>query len=121
MRIIRVFLGILAALLVMVLVGLVIMNGTYFGRERVRVLALDAIRGTVNGEVVVGRIDGNLLDRFDLVDVSITDAEGRPFLIAERIRARVAIAPLLSKRIVIRSIELERPTVTLSKNAGGDW
>ena len=121
MRIIRVLLGSIAALLVLFLVGLVIMNGTYFGRERVRILALDAIRGAVNGEVIVGRIDGNLLDRFDLVDVSITDAEGRPFLIAERIRARVAIAPLLSKRIVIRSIELERPTVTLSKTAGGDW
>lgn len=121
MRIIRVLLGSIAALLVLLLVGLVIMNGTYFGRERVRILALDAIRGAVNGEVIVGRIDGNLLDRFDLVDVSITDAEGRPFLIAERIRARVAIAPLLSKRIVIRSIELERPTVTLSKTAGGDW
>ena len=61
------FVGSVAVLLVLLLVGLVIINGTYFGRERVRVLALDALRGAVNGEVVVGRIDGNLLDRFDLV------------------------------------------------------
>ena len=71
----------IAVLLVIVLVGGIILNGTYYGRERVRRFALDAIRGIVNGDVMVGRIDGNLLDRFDLVDVSL---EQMPGFMAER-------------------------------------
>jgi translocation and assembly module TamB len=108
-------------LLLLALVAAVVLNGTYYGRERVRRLALDAVRDMVNGEVMVGRIDGNLLDRFSLLDVSITDQEGRPFLTADRVRIRVALAPLLSKRIIIRSLDLDRPVVTLSRAPGGAW
>jgi translocation and assembly module TamB len=120
-RITRITLFSLAVLLIIVLAGVVVLNGTYYGRERVRRLALDAIRGMIKGEVIVGRIDGNLLDRFDLIDVSILDEAGQPFMVAERVRARVALAPLLSRRIIVRSLELDGPVVTLTKTLGGDW
>ena len=120
-RALRIVLGSIALLLLVAFVALVVVNGTYFGRERVRTMALDALRDMVHGEVMVGRIDGNLLDRFTLVDVSITDEDQRPLLVADSIRVRVAIAPLLWKRIVITSIELDRPVVTLSRTPGGDW
>ena len=120
-RYVRILLVAVAAFLILVIIGVVILNGTYYGRERVRRLALDALRGIVHGEVIVGRIDGNLLDRFDLVDVSILDEDGQPFLIADRVRARLAFAPLLSKRIIVRSLELDRPVVTLTRTPGGQW
>jgi translocation and assembly module TamB len=119
-RFVRILLVSVAALLILVTLGIVVLNGTYYGRERVRRLALDAVRDIVNGEVIVGRIDGNLLDRFDLIDVSILDQDGQPFLIAERVRVRLAFAPLLSKRIIVRSLELDRPVVTLSRT-GENW
>ena len=119
-RFARILLASIAALLILVIIGVVVLNGTYYGRERVRRLALDAVRDIVNGEVIVGRIDGNLLDRFDLVDVSILDQDGQPFLIAERVRARLAFAPLLSRRIIVRSLELDRPVVTISRT-GDTW
>lgn len=111
----------LAVLVVLVVVGLIVLNGTYYGRERLRRLALDAVRDLVHGELIVDRIDGNLLDQFDLVNVSISDEAGEPFLVADRIRARLALAPLLSRRIVVQSLELERPVVTLAKAPGGPW
>lgn len=120
-RVARMVLAALAAFLVIAVVAVVVLNGTYYGRERVRRLALDALRDIVQGEVIVGRIDGNLLDRFDLIDVSILDQDGQPFLIADRVRARVAFAPLLSRRIIVRSLELDRPVVTLSRATGGSW
>src|SRR5688572_26541678 len=120
-RFVRILLGSVALLRLAAFIALVVCNGTYFGRERVRRLALDALRDMVNGEVIVGRIDGNLLDRFDLVDVAIVDESERTFLTADRIRARVAIAPLLTRRIVITSIELDRPVVTLSRTPDGTW
>jgi translocation and assembly module TamB len=120
-RSVRILLVSLAGLVLLVIIGLVVLNGTYYGRERVRRVALDAVRDLVHGELIVGRIDGNLLDRFDLVDVSILDEDGQPFLIADRVRARVAFAPLFSKRIIIRSLELERPVITMTKTPGGPW
>ena len=120
-RIARILLAGIAAVLVLLFAALVVLNGTYYGRERVRRYALDALRNMVHGEVVIGRIDGNLLDYFDLVDVSITDEDEQPFLVADRIRARLALAPLLARRLVITSIELFNPTVTLSKDPGAEW
>ncbi len=117
----RILLLSIAAIIALVLVAIVVLNGTYYGRERVRTLALDAIRDMVHGEVTVGRIDGNLLDRFDLVDVQILDEDGQPFLIADRIRARIAFSPLFSRRIIVRSMELDRPVVTVSRAPGGAW
>ena len=120
-RVARIVLAALAAFLILAIVAVVVLNGTYYGRERVRRLALDALRDIVHGEVIVGRIDGNLLDRFDLVEVSILDEDGQPFLIADRVRARLAFAPLLSRRIIVRSLELDRPVVTLTRTPGGRW
>src|SRR5688572_6483528 len=120
-RFLRILLAGVALLLLAGFIALVVFNGTYYGRERVRRIALDALRDMVKGEVVVDRIDGNLLDRFDLVGVAIVDESERPFLIADRIRARVAIAPLLTRRIVITSIELDRPVVTLSQAPDRTW
>ncbi|HEX6313494.1 MAG TPA: translocation/assembly module TamB domain-containing protein [Gemmatimonadaceae bacterium] len=120
-RSVRIILLGIAALVLLVVVGAVVLTGTYFGRERVRRFALDAVRSMVDGEVIVGRIDGNLLDRFDLIDVSILDEDGQPFLIADRLSARVALSPLLSRRIVVRSLHLENPVVTLSRGPAGRW
>lgn len=120
-RISRLLLAGVAVLLSVVIVGVIVLNGTYYGRERVRRLALDAVQDIVHGEVIVGRIDGNLLDRFDLIDVSILDEDGQPFLVADRVRARVALSPLFSKRIIVRSLEFERPVVTMTREAGGPW
>ena len=120
-RALRIVLGSIALLLLVAVVALVVVNGTYFGRERFRTFALDALRDMVHGEIMVGRIDGNLLEQFTLVDVTITDRDGQSLLVADSIRARVAIAPLLWRRVVITSIELDRPVITLSRTPGGDW
>src|SRR5688500_20215139 len=89
-----------AALLLLIVIGEVVLNGTYYGRERVRRLALVAMRVIVKGELIGGRLDGNLLDRFDLVDVAILGDDGQTCLIADRVRARVAFGPFPYRRRV---------------------
>lgn len=120
-RVLRVLLGVIAVVLVVAFVALVVFTGSPFGRERVRQAGLGLMREALNGEVDVGRIDGNLLDRFSLVDVSIADEQGRPFLTAERVNVRVAIAPLFSKRILITQLDLVDPVITMSKLPDGTW
>lgn len=120
-RVFRVLLAAIAVTLVVAFAALIVFTGSDFGRERVRQVGLDLVRGALNGEIDVERVEGNLLDRFALVDVRIADEQGRPFLTAERVSARVAIAPLLSRRILITELHFVDPVITMSKLPDGTW
>ena len=119
-RVARAVLALVASVLIVGFVALFVLTGSDYGRERVRRYALQTLDALVDGEVTIGRVEGNLLERFALVDVAIVDREGRPFLTAGRVRARVGVAPLLTRRIVLTQLDLERPVVTLSKT-GDTW
>ncbi|HSA55590.1 MAG TPA: hypothetical protein VLE53_07785, partial [Gemmatimonadaceae bacterium] len=120
-RVVRVLLGVIAVALLVAFAALVVFTGSPLGRERVRQIGLDAVRSVLKGEIDVERLEGNLLDRFSLVNVSIADEQGRPFLAAERMNVRLAIAPLFSKRIVITQLELFGPVITMARRADGTW
>lgn len=121
LRVLKIGLGIIATLLILVVVAVLILAGTDYGRGRARAIALDALRDAVKGEVEVGRIEGNLLTRFSLVDVQLNDEQGRPFLSAERVVGRIALGPLLSQQVVIPELRLVRPVVHLVKSTDGEW
>ena len=59
-RIIRALLVITAAVLVLVVVGIVTLE-TPWARERVRRLAVSRAATYLNGELAIGRLDGSLL------------------------------------------------------------
>ncbi len=96
------------------------LTNTNWGRERVRRFTLDALGGSAHGIVHLGAIRGNLLEEVILVDLSITDSAGRPFVSVRRARAQYNIADLLHKRIDLTSLALEQPVVVLSKLPGTD-
>ncbi|HEX7123955.1 MAG TPA: AsmA family protein, partial [Gemmatimonadaceae bacterium] len=120
-RALKIGLGVIVALVVLAVVAVLIMAGTNFGLERARRVAVDVLREQINGEVDVGRIEGNLLTRFALVDVQLNDEAGRPFLTAERITGRVALGPLLRQQVVVPELTLVEPVVHLVKSSEGEW
>ncbi|MGH7711880.1 MAG: hypothetical protein ACREOG_11390, partial [Gemmatimonadaceae bacterium] len=101
--------------------GLLLLSRSDFGRSRVRLFALDALRSSVNGTVEIGRIEGNLLGNFSLADVRITDSAGQPFLSAERVAARVNATALLSKRVAVSELTLVKPVIHLTKTPDEEW
>jgi autotransporter translocation and assembly factor TamB len=107
---------------------LLLLGGAYlvltrsgFGRERVRMMALDALRGSVNGRVEIGRIEGNVLGRFTLRDVRITDSAGQPFVAAERVTATLDARGLLSRRVALSDVTIDAPRVHLTKTPDDPW
>jgi translocation and assembly module TamB len=110
-------------LLVLVTVALVavwVVTNTRYGRERVRRLALGALRGATHGVVQIGGVRGNLLSGATLTNLSITDSAGRPFLRADSLSARYSIGDFLRKRIYVDDLVLFRPDIVVEKLPGSD-
>lgn len=114
--------AVLVAALVLLVVGSVfVLTGTSFGRERVRRFAVGLLKERIRGGVSIGAIEGSLLGRFSLVDVRIGDEAGAPFLVADRVTARLATRSLLSQQILIDTLVLESPVIHLIKRPGEEW
>jgi len=94
---------------------------TDLGRERVRRIALGAIREAVHGDVRIGRIDGNILDRFSLHDVVITDSAGAPFVAVQRVDARLDAGALFGQRVRLHEVTLVTPVIWLEQGADERW
>jgi translocation and assembly module TamB len=94
---------------------------TDWGRERVRRSALDRLERATDGRIEIGRIEGNLLRRVRLIDVTIVDEQGRPFLRADTIFTRFSLAGLLRRSILLTDLRLVRPIVVLDRPPNEDW
>jgi translocation and assembly module TamB len=108
-------------LLVIALGAVLVVTQTGWGRERVRTFALDRLDRVTDGEIAIGRLEGNLLRRAVLVDVSIVDEQGRPLLRADTIATRFSLRGLLRQRIVLTDLTLSRPYVVLDRPPGQAW
>ena len=120
----RITIGIVATvalLLAIVLIGVIVLTQTDFGRERARRLVLGQLAGSVNGTVEIGRLGGNLLEGVTLSELSIADTTGAKFLEADTLELRYSFRSLLSRRIHLSDVRLVHPTIVLDKPAGGEW
>jgi translocation and assembly module TamB len=102
-------------------IAVLLITQTDWGRERVRTLALEQIRAGAEGEVRIGRIEGNLLRRIRLVDVLITDAQGRPFVRADTISTGFSLRGLLRQRLVFANTTFIGAEVVLDKPPDEEW
>lgn len=92
-----------------------------YGRERIRRLALQQLQAVAHGRVSVERLEGNVLNRFALVNVSIADSNGAPFFHAARVEGRVALLPLLRQRVELSNVQVAVPVIVLEQEAKGQW
>jgi translocation and assembly module TamB len=120
----RIALSVAAALgivVVLVVGAVLIITQTDWGREQVRRVVLDQLEGSIDGELSIGRIEGNLLRGLRLVDVSLVDAQGRPFIQADTISTRFSLRSLARQRIILTDLRLVRAIIVLDKPPGEDW
>ena len=117
----KIGLGVLLAFVLVAAGAFLVLTRTDTGRNRVRAFALKTLRESVNGRVEIGRIEGNVLGRFSITDIAITDSAGNPFLAAERLTATLDAGGLLSRRITLSDVELVKPVVRLTKVPDAAW
>ena len=73
----------------------------------------------INGELAIGRLDGNLFSGFGLNDVQLS-MDGRPVVGADAIRIDYDALRLVRGDIVIDRIQLDRPVIRLERR-GDSW
>jgi translocation and assembly module TamB len=112
--------GVLIVLL-LVVSAVLILTWTDWGREQVRLVISDRLDRATDGRIEIGRIEGNLLRRIRLVDVTIVDEQERPFLEADTISTRFSVRGLLRQRIILTDLRLVRPIIILDQPPDEEW
>jgi translocation and assembly module TamB len=108
-------------------VALLLLGAVFFltqtdpGREQVRRFAERQLNRAADGEVRIGRLEGNLLRRVRVVEFSIVDAQRRPFVQADTLETRFSLRSLLRRRIVLTDLRLAGADVVLDKPPGEEW
>ncbi len=112
--------GLGSVVLLAVLFVLIITN-TPWGRDQVRGFAEAQLNEVVEGQVEIGRLDGNLIVGGTLRDMSIVDPEGRPFVTASEIGWRHSLSELVGRRIVLTRLEFSGLDLVLDQRPDEDW
>jgi len=111
----------IAVFVVLALGAVLFVANSSWGREQVRALVVEQVNEVIEGRLEIARIDGTLLGGPELVEVSLVDLEGRPFLEAERVSVGFSLLPLVRRRVELSHLELVAPRVVLDEPPGEKW
>src|SRR5690606_25782859 len=104
----------LLKLLTLVLVALVVaslvVTQTPWFRDWLRRTAMRQAERVIDGQLIIGRIEGTLFTGVVLRDVSVVQ-EGAPVVSIDRVEVRYGLGELLSDGRVIGRLHVERPVV----------
>ncbi|MGH7543278.1 MAG: hypothetical protein ACREK7_05005, partial [Gemmatimonadota bacterium] len=113
-------------LLLVVLVASAVVGGvlwlrTSSGGEFVRGQIQQRLGELVNGEVRLGRVEGDILTGVVLHDFALVGEDGVALLQAERIRVAYTLAPFFDRRVAVARVELVHPDIALVRFDDGRW
>lgn len=107
-----------------VLAGVVLffaLTRTEIGREGLRLELERQFADRYDGEIEIGRLSGNLMNRFSAGDVQVRDSSGRIVFAIDSVIAHPSWRDLLRRTITTGRITLIRPEIHLTREADGSW
>lgn len=113
--------AVLLTLLVAVVGGIVALTQTDGGRALIMRSVMPLARAAVPGRLYVGRVGGNLFSDITIDSVELRAPDGAPFLSTGPIKVSYDPRDLLDARIVVKSLEVTRPVITLIDYGKDDW
>jgi translocation and assembly module TamB len=113
--------AVLLLLLAGIVGGLVALTQTRGGRALILRTVLPLARAAVPGRLYVGAVGGNLFRDITIDSVDLRAPDGTPFLTTGPIKLTYEPRDLLDARIVIRSLDVTRPVITLVDYGQDDW
>ena len=111
--------GILATFVVVVLVIAVLVSQTSWFRDWLRRYAMREAAQLVDGQLVIGRIDGGLCGGVQLHDVHI-DRNGETLVALDTLTLEYGLLDFVREGVVIRTVELVAPRIALRRD-GDTW
>lgn len=110
-------LGIVLSVLLLV-VGI---TQTAFGRERLRDLIVSQLEPGVNGRLYLGQISGGLIGGVRVDSLSVMENDGTVLLATGPVTVSYDARDLLDRRVLLSHVEVERPYVHLVQDEDGSW
>ena len=107
-------------LLVLVLLLLLFTQTSAF-RGIVRSQVVKVANEKLQGEVSLGRIEGNFFTHLTLHDLWVGETKKDTLLAIDRLSLHYSLWPLLNSKVSVESIQLEKPYVHLIQRADSTW
>lgn len=107
-----------------VLAGIVLffaLTRTEVGREGLRLEIERQFADRFDGEIEIGRLSGNLMNRLSAGDVTIRDPSGRVVIAVDSVVAYPRWRDLFRRTVTTGSVTLIRPKMRLTRSADGTW
>ncbi|MGH7507606.1 MAG: hypothetical protein ACRELX_18280, partial [Longimicrobiales bacterium] len=120
-RVLAVAGGVIGGIALVIVLAIVVLTRTDWGRERIRAFGVEQLASQVAGRVSIGELSGNLLQGATIADIEIADSSGAPFLRADTVALRYSLRSFLSKHLVFSDVRLINPTIVLDRPPGGEW
>ena len=89
-------------------------------RSYLRALIIESVGEGINGELLVNRLEGNLLTGFWADSVAVVES-GVPVLFIDRIEARYDPLSIFVKRVSLSHVKLVRPVFSLRRSSDSVW
>jgi len=101
--------------------AIVVLTQTDRGRALILTAIGPTLRAAVPGPLYIGRISGTLFTDITIDSLEIREPNGRPFLATGPVRITYDPRDLLDRRIVIKSLDIVRPRLTIVDYGADDW
>ena len=111
-------LALLAVLLVGLLVAAAIVSQTAWFRERLRRLAIRQAEQAIEGRLVIGRIDGSLVNGVTLTDVAVVQGDTTVVSVG-RVQLEYGLRDLVGSGRVVERITVDRPVIDAVRTPEG--
>ena len=113
--------AVLLSIVALIVGGVAALTQTDRGRAAIMRVVVPAISAAIPGKIYVGKVSGTLFTDITIDSIDIRSADGTPFLSSGPIRANYDPRDLLDRRIVIKSLEVTRPSITMIDYGNDDW
>ncbi len=112
--------GIIAALIVVVIIGLTIFVKSYLRSDKLKAIILPKIEEFTGRKASIGNIDVSLFKGIDVEDISLMDKDGKgEFVKVRGFVLNYSLLPLLHKQLVIKKVEVVSPSIALVREKEG--
>lgn len=119
-RILKYILYAFTGVIVLVLL-LLLFTQTGIFREIVRKKAVKVANEQLNGEVNLDELEGNFFTHLTLRDLSVQLPGNDTLLAFDQLALSYSLWPLLTNKVHVKSIELDRPRFNLAQKADSTW
>ncbi len=113
--------AVLLSIVAIVVGGVAGLTQTDRGRAAIMRVVVPAISAAIPGKIYVGKVSGTLFTDITIDTIDIRSADGTPFLSSGPISVSYDPRDLLDRRIVVKSLDVTRPVITLVDYGNDDW